>query len=225
MRNQSVVPCPVLTVASWPAYRLLKEAGQVVWYSHLFQNFPQFIMIHTVKGFGIVNKAEVDVFLELSCFFHDPADVGNLISGSLTTYQLTLEVCNHRELWHTCSLIWQEIFYFSSSTRFIWLFSFFFHIHSSLTILIQVLIMPIVVNKLNFEMAIYEETKPSTKASKCTIFITKKKLRCKDSLQKLLVWGEVIEQWVKTKNTQNIYTIMLKTWEKLLFLLGLRIVT
>ena len=54
--------------------------------------------------------------------------------------------------------------------------------------------MPIVVNKLNFEMAIYEETKPSTKASKCTIFITKKKLRCKDSLQKLLVWGEVIEQ-------------------------------
>ena len=59
-----------------------QEAGQVVWYSHLFQNFPQFIVIHTVKGFGIVNKAEVDVFLELSCFFDDPADVGNLISGS-----------------------------------------------------------------------------------------------------------------------------------------------
>src|SRR5574342_69195 len=57
------------------------EAGQMVWYSHLFQNFPQFIRIHTVKGFGIVNKAEIDVFLELSCFFHDPADVGNLISG------------------------------------------------------------------------------------------------------------------------------------------------
>jgi len=54
----------------------------VVWYSHLLQNFPQFIVIHTVKGFGIVNKAERDVFLELSCFFHDPADVGNLISGS-----------------------------------------------------------------------------------------------------------------------------------------------
>ena len=54
----------------------------MVWYSHLFQNFPQFIVIHTVKGFGIVNKAEVDVFLELSCFFDDPADVGNLISGS-----------------------------------------------------------------------------------------------------------------------------------------------
>ena len=54
----------------------------MVWYSHLFQNFPQFIVIYTVKGFGIVNKAEIDVFLELSCFFHDPADVGNLISFS-----------------------------------------------------------------------------------------------------------------------------------------------
>ena len=54
----------------------------MVWYSHLFQNFPQFVVIHTVKGFGIVNKAEIDVFLEHSCFFDDPADVGNLISGS-----------------------------------------------------------------------------------------------------------------------------------------------
>ena len=54
----------------------------MVWDSHLFQNFPQLIVIHTVKGFGIVNKAEMDVFLEFSCFFHDPADVGNLISGS-----------------------------------------------------------------------------------------------------------------------------------------------
>ena len=53
----------------------------MIWYSHLFQNFPQFIVIHTVKGFGIVNKA-VDVFLELSCFFNDPTNVGNLISGS-----------------------------------------------------------------------------------------------------------------------------------------------
>ena len=59
-----------------------QEAGQVVWYSHLFQNFPQFIVIHTTEGFGIVNKAEIDVFLELSCFFDDPADIGNLISGS-----------------------------------------------------------------------------------------------------------------------------------------------
>ena len=54
----------------------------MVWYSHLLKNFPQFIVIHTVKGFGIVNKAETDVFLELSCFFHDPVDVGYLISGS-----------------------------------------------------------------------------------------------------------------------------------------------
>ena len=60
-----------------------QEAGQVVWYSHLFKNFPEFAVVHTVKGFGIVNKAEIDVFLELSCFFNDPADVGNLISGSL----------------------------------------------------------------------------------------------------------------------------------------------
>ena len=54
----------------------------MLWYSHLFQNFTQFVVIHTVKGFGIVNKAEVDVFLELSCFFDDPRDIGNLISGS-----------------------------------------------------------------------------------------------------------------------------------------------
>ena len=54
----------------------------MVWYSHLFKNFPQFVVIHTVKGFGIVNKAKIDVFLELSCFFDDPTDVSNLISGS-----------------------------------------------------------------------------------------------------------------------------------------------
>ena len=54
----------------------------MVWYSHLFQNFPQFLVFHTVKGFGVVSKAEIDVFLELSCFFDNPADVGNLVSGS-----------------------------------------------------------------------------------------------------------------------------------------------
>ena len=59
-----------------------QEAGQVVWHAHLFQNFPQFIVIHTVEGFGIVNKAEIDGFLELSCFFDDPLDIGNLVSGS-----------------------------------------------------------------------------------------------------------------------------------------------
>ena len=68
------------------------EAGQVVWYSHLFQNFPQSVVIHTVRGFGIVNKAEIDVFLELSCFFHDPADVGNLISVSSAFSQTSLNI-------------------------------------------------------------------------------------------------------------------------------------
>ena len=64
----------------------------MVWYAHLFQNFPQFIVIHTVKGFGIVNKAEIDVFLELSCFFDDPADVGNLISGSSAFSKTSLNI-------------------------------------------------------------------------------------------------------------------------------------
>ena len=62
--------------------QISQEAGQVVWYFHLLKNFPQFSVIHKVKGFGIDDKAEIDVFLELSCFFDDPADVGNLISSS-----------------------------------------------------------------------------------------------------------------------------------------------
>ena len=65
----------------------------MVWYSHLFKNLPQFVVIHTVKGFGIVNKAEVDVFLELSCFFNDPVDVGNLVSGSSTFSKSSLYIC------------------------------------------------------------------------------------------------------------------------------------
>ena len=107
----------------------------MVWYSHLFQNFPQFIVIHTVKGFGIVNKAEADVFLELSCFFDDPADVGNLVSGSSAFSKTSLNIrkftvhillkpglenfqhyfasvwdeCNSvRVLWHCLSLDWNE---------------------------------------------------------------------------------------------------------------------
>ena len=65
----------------------------MVWYSHLLKNFPQFVVIHTVKGFSIVNKAEIDVFLKLSCFFHDPADVGNLISEcSLEGLRLKLKL-------------------------------------------------------------------------------------------------------------------------------------
>ena len=64
------------------------------WYSHFFQNFPQFIVIHTVKGFGIVNKAEIDVFLEFSCFFDDPVDVGNLISGFSAFSKTSLNIWN-----------------------------------------------------------------------------------------------------------------------------------
>ena len=107
-----------------------QEAGQVVWYSHLFQKFPQFIVIHTVEGFGIVNKAEIDVFLELSCFFNDPEDIGNLTSGSsaflktsLNTWKFTVHIllkpdlenfehyftsmwdeCNCAVVWHHLSL-------------------------------------------------------------------------------------------------------------------------
>ena len=64
----------------------------MVWYSHLLKNFPQFIVIHTVKGFDIVNKAEIDIFLELSCFFHDPADIGNLISSSSAFSKSSLNI-------------------------------------------------------------------------------------------------------------------------------------
>ena len=102
-----------------------QEAGQVVWYSHLFQNFPQFIVIHTVKGFGIENRAEIDVFLECVCLFDDPADVGNLTSSSsafsktslniwkFTVYvllKLGLENFEHyfASVWHecNCAVVW-----------------------------------------------------------------------------------------------------------------------
>ena len=69
-----------------------QEVGKVVWYSHLFQNFPQFVMIHTIKGFGIVNKAEIDVLWKLSCSFYDPTDVGNLISGSSAFSKSSLNI-------------------------------------------------------------------------------------------------------------------------------------
>ena len=64
----------------------------MIWHSHLLKNFPQFIVIHTVKGFGVVNRAEVDVFLELSCLFYDPAEVGNLISGSSAFSKTSLNI-------------------------------------------------------------------------------------------------------------------------------------
>ena len=72
--------------------QISQEAGQVVWYSHLFQNFSQFIVIHIVKGFDIVKKAEIDVFLELSCSFGDPVGVGNLISGSSAFSKTSLNI-------------------------------------------------------------------------------------------------------------------------------------
>ena len=79
--NQCVVPYLVLTVVSWPAHRFPKGRSSGLVFPSL-QNFPQFVVIHTDKGFGIVNKAEIDVFLEFSWFFDDPMDVGNLFSGS-----------------------------------------------------------------------------------------------------------------------------------------------
>ena len=72
--------------------QISQEAGQAVWYSYLSKNFPQFVVIHTVKGFGIVNKAEIDVFLELSYLFDDPTDVGNLVSGSSAFSKSSLNI-------------------------------------------------------------------------------------------------------------------------------------
>ena len=89
--NQSVVPCPVLTVTSWPAYRFLKRQGRWSGIPISFRIF-QFFVNHTVKGFGIVNKAEIDVFLELFYFINDRSDVGNLISGSSAFAKTSLNI-------------------------------------------------------------------------------------------------------------------------------------
>ena len=89
--KQFVVPCPVLTVVSWPAYRFLKR--QVSWSGiPISFRIVQFIVIHTVKGLGIVNKAEINVFVELFCFFNDPADIGNLFSGSSAFSKTSLHI-------------------------------------------------------------------------------------------------------------------------------------
>ena len=98
--------------------QISQEAGQVVWYSHLFKSFPQFVVIHTVKGFGIVNKAEIDVFLELSCFFDDSTNVVNLISdsspfskSSLNIYKFTVHVLLKRgseNFEHYFASVWDE---------------------------------------------------------------------------------------------------------------------
>ena len=74
--------------------QISQEVGQAVWYSHLFKNFTEFVVIHPVKGFGIVNKAEIDVFLEITCFFDDPTDIGNLISGSSAFSKSSLNIWN-----------------------------------------------------------------------------------------------------------------------------------
>ena len=114
--------------------QISQEAGQVIWYSHLFQNFPQFIVIHTVKGFGIINKAKVDVFLQLSCFFDDPTDVGNLISGSpafskssLNIWKFTVHVLlkpglekferNFTSVWDDCNCV---VFWTFFGIAFLW---------------------------------------------------------------------------------------------------------
>ena len=135
--------------------QIFQEAGQVVWYSHLFQNFPQFEVIHTVQGFGIVNKAEIDVFLELSCFFHDPTDVGNLISGSSAFSKTSVNIqkfmvrillkpglenfehyfasvwneCNCAEVWtfFDTTFLWDWIDLFQSC-GYCWLFQICWHI-------------------------------------------------------------------------------------------------
>ena len=96
--NQTIVLCPVLFLLN--LHTDFSGAGQVVWYSHPFQNFPQFVVIHTVKGFGMVNKAEVDVFLELSCFSDDPKDFGNLISASSVFSESSLNIWKFSVLGH-----------------------------------------------------------------------------------------------------------------------------
>ena len=88
------VCCSISSSNCWflTCIQISQEAGQVVWYSHLFKNFPQFVVICTVKGFGIINKAEVDVFLEFCCFFYDPTDVGSFISGSSAFSKTSLNI-------------------------------------------------------------------------------------------------------------------------------------
>ena len=112
--------------------QISQEAGQVVWYSHVFQNFPQFIVIHTVKGFGIV-KAEVDVFLKLSCFFDDTMDVGDLISGfsafsksSLNIWKFTVHILlkpgleNFEHYFASSHLIWVRWVQLCGSLIILW---------------------------------------------------------------------------------------------------------
>ena len=110
--------CCILT-----CIQVSQEAGKVVWYSHLFKNFPRFVVIHTVKGFSIVNKAEVNVFLEFPCFFCDSVDVGNLISGSSASSKSSLYIWNfsvHVLVWRTLSIT--LLAYEMSASVVVWTF-------------------------------------------------------------------------------------------------------
>ena len=101
--------------------QISQEAGKVIWYSHPFKNFPQFVVIHTIKGFSVVNEAEVDVFLEFPCFFYDPTDVDNLVSGSSAFSKFSLNIWkfsvhvplkpNLENIEHYFASIWNEYNY------------------------------------------------------------------------------------------------------------------
>ena len=119
LSNLEPVCCSMSSSNCWflTCIQISQEAGKVVWCSHLLKNFPQFVVIHTVKGFGIVNKAEIDAFLELSCFFDDPMNVGNLISGSSafskTSHVLLKPIlenseCYFSRMWneYNCVVVW-----------------------------------------------------------------------------------------------------------------------
>ena len=96
-----------LLACEMSAIEVSQEAGQVVWYFHLLKNFPQFVVIHAVKGFGVVNKAEVDVFLELSYLSNDPTDVGSLISGSSVFSKSSLNIYESSRFIYCRSLAWR----------------------------------------------------------------------------------------------------------------------
>ena len=109
--NQSLVTCPVLTVSSWPACRFLRRyclLRGTVWYCHLFKNFPQFAVIHSVKGFTVVNDADVDFFfLDFSCFFDDPTNVGSLISDSSLPFLNPPWISGTSQFMYRWSLVWR----------------------------------------------------------------------------------------------------------------------
>ena len=119
---------------SMSCIQVSQEVGKVVWYSHLLKNFPPFVVIHTIKGFGVVNKAEVDVFLELSCFFYDPMSVGNLISDSCAFSKSSLNIWKflvhvllkpHLENFERClPSVWNKynctVFWTSFDIYFLW---------------------------------------------------------------------------------------------------------